>query len=83
MDIGKVIHYYDKISVAVVELMRPLSLQDRVVFRGKSTEFEQVIDSMQIQHRSIERADVGQEVAVKVHERVRCGDRICLPDEES
>ncbi len=81
MDIGRVIHYYDKISVAVVALMRPLSLQDHVAFRGRNTEFEQIIDSMQINHQSIEHGDAGQEVAVKVAERVRCGDRICTPDE--
>jgi U32 family peptidase len=82
VDIGKVIHYYDKISVAVVELMHPLSLQDRVVFRGRTTEFEQMIGSMQVDHKSIQHGDAGQEIAVKVDERVRCGDRICFPDDE-
>ena len=83
MDIGKVVHYYGKISVAVVELLRPLNLQDRVIFRGKNTEFEQVVDSMQIDYKNIERAEGGQEVAVKVHGRVRCGDRICLPEDDA
>ncbi len=81
MDIGTVIHYYDKISVAVVKLDQALHLNDRVLFRGRTTEFEQDIDSMQIQHQSIQSANGGQEVAVKVKERVRCGDTVCTPEE--
>jgi hypothetical protein len=51
------------------------------VFRGRSTEFEQDVGSMQIQHQNIEAADGGQEIAVKVIEKVHCGDRMCTPDE--
>ena len=77
MEIGKVVHYYNKLSVAVVELKEPLKLSDHVAFVGRTTDFDQAIDSMQINHENIESAKAGQEVAVKVKDRVRCGDKLC------
>lgn len=82
MEIGKVIHFYDKISVAVVELMKPLHVNDRVVFRGHTTEFEQEVGSLQIDHQNLEMAGIGQQVAIKVEDRVRCGDKVLAPEDD-
>ena len=74
--LGTVTHYFRKLSVAVLDLKEPLTVQDLVAFRGATTDFEQEIKSMQLDHQSIDVGGVGQEVAVKVMDKVRVGDAI-------
>lgn len=73
-EIGKVTHYYGKVSVAVVELAAPLQVGDRVAFRGATTDFEQEIKSIQIEHQNVQRAEAEQLIGVKVDDKVRAGD---------
>ena len=75
-EIGTVVNYYGKISVAVVDLRETLKVYDHVAFRGATTDFEQTINSMQLDHQDIEIVGVGKEVAIKVKERVRAGDKL-------
>jgi len=79
--IGEIVHYYHKISVAVIKLNRPLQLGDKVQFLGAHTDFLQEIRSMQIEHETVEDAQAGDEVAVKVDQRVRRGDTAFLHTE--
>ncbi len=71
MEVGRVTHFFTKISVAVVELKAPLAVGDRIVIKGPLTDFEQVVDSMQIEHKNVTRAEAGQSVGLKVAQRVR------------
>ncbi|MEM2225745.1 MAG: translation elongation factor-like protein [Candidatus Bathyarchaeia archaeon] len=73
-EIGRVTNFYSKIGVAVIELLAPLNVGDRILFRGKNTNFEQIAESMQIEHKPVQRAEAGQSVGLKVRERVRPGD---------
>ncbi len=68
--IGRVIHYFDRINVAVVELVEPLKTGDTVHFLGPSCDFAQKIDSMQIDHQPVTEAGPGKEVALKVNQTV-------------
>jgi len=72
--VGCVTHYYTKIGVGIVKLDNPVKLGDRVHFRGVTTDFEQVIDDMQFDHKVVEEGKRGQEVGIKVKEKVREGD---------
>ena len=74
--IGKVVHYFAKINVAVVELESELKIGDSVHFEGAHTDFDQEIDSMQVEHEVVEQGPAGGEVAIKVKERVRTGDTL-------
>ena len=74
--LGTVTHYFGKLAVAVLDLKAPLTVKDLVAFRGATTNFEQEIESIQVDHQSIEVGGVGQEVAVKVKDKVRVGDTI-------
>ncbi len=74
--IGEVTHFYDRISVAVLVLKDTLRVGDTVHFLGRSTDFQQTVKSLQIEHESIESAGAGQEVALLVERRVRRGDKI-------
>jgi len=66
IEIGHVIHFFSKINVAVVELMLPLAVGDRILVKGPSTDFEQIVESMQIEGKSIPRAEGGQSIGLKV-----------------
>ena len=66
IEIGNVKHFFSKISVAVVELMLPLSVGDRILVKGPSTDFEQTVESMQIEGKAIPRAEGGQSIGLKV-----------------
>ena len=74
--VGMVTHFFDRISVAVIQLSAPIRIGDRLQFLGRTTEFEQQVTSMQIEHEYINEAAAGQEVALKVIERVRSKDMV-------
>jgi translation elongation factor EF-1alpha len=71
VEIGHITHFFSKISVAVVELKAPLSVGDTIVVKGPNTDYEQIVDSMQIEHNNVQRAEKGQSVGLKVAQRVR------------
>lgn len=75
-EIGKVTHYFSKISVGVIELSGELKVGDRIKFQGATTDFEQEVESMQIEGENVEEAGPGESVGLKVKERVREGDII-------
>jgi putative protease len=72
--IGNVTNFYSKISVAVVQLSSPVNVGDKILIKGDTTNFEQAIESMQIEHQNIPRAEAGQSIGLKVKDRVRPGD---------
>lgn len=74
--IGKIIHYFDKIQVAVVELSDALKIGDTIRIVGGDVDFEQVVESMQVDHKEIDKAKKGDEVGMKVSEAVRDGYRV-------
>ncbi len=76
--IGKIVHYFDKISVAIIELSSVLKVGDRVHIKGHSTDFEQDISSIQIEHEDMKKAKKGDAIGVKVDEKVREGDEVYL-----
>jgi putative protease len=76
--IGTVIHYWNRLNVAGVELTDSLRMDDWVQFRGATTDFQQRITSMQLNHRFIHEAHTGQQIGVLVADRVRAGDTVFL-----
>jgi len=71
VEVGHVTHFFTKINVAVVELSATLAVGDTILIKGPTTDFEQVVESMQIEHENIERAEAGQSIGLKVEQRVR------------
>jgi len=74
--VGNVTHYFARIGVAVVELTDTLSVGDRILFQGSTTDFEQTVASMEIEHENITTARGGQSIGLKVEQRVREADRV-------
>jgi len=70
--IGRVVHYFSNIGVAVVKLSTGLSLGDEIrIVGGKNTDFNQEVESMEVDHKKIKKAKAKDEVGLKVKERVR------------
>lgn len=75
--IGKVIHYFSHIGVAVVKLSGALSVGDSIrIVGGENTDFTQTIDSMEIEHEKVKTAKKGDSVGLKVKEKVREGYKV-------
>ena len=76
VEVGRVSHYFAKISVAVIELNAPLAVGDRILIKGSTTDLEQVVESLQIEHANVQRAEAGQSIGLKLNDRVRENDTV-------
>lgn len=74
--IGAVTHYYSNLNVAIVKFKESVKVGDEIHFKGATTDFVEKIDSMQYDHKDIATAKKGQEVGIKVSEKVREGDEV-------
>ncbi len=73
--IGKVTHFFGKISVAIVELTDDsLAVGDTVHIKGHTTDLTQKVESMQIEHQNIPKAEKGQTIGLKVSAHVHEND---------
>ena len=81
--IGKVTHYYNHINVAVLKLDEQLKLGDMIHILGHTTDFEQRINSMEVEHHPVVWVKPGDDVAIKVNEAVREHDTVYRVVEES
>jgi len=70
-EVGRVSHYFPKINVAIVEVTAPIAVGDTIRIKGPTTDFEQTVKSMEIEHKKIVRAKPGDSIGLKVEERVR------------
>jgi translation initiation factor IF-2 len=76
--IGQVTHYFNHIGVAVLQLNGELKVGDTVRFVGHAHEFTQTVTSMEIEHKKVDSAGPGQEVALKTAEPVHKGDTLFI-----
>ncbi|MBE9482728.1 MAG: translation elongation factor-like protein [Chloroflexi bacterium] len=74
--IGNISDFFAKPVVAGIELTGTLKLGDKIHFKGHTTDFEQIVESMQIDNVDVKEAKAGDSVGIKVSERVRRGDII-------
>ena len=74
--VGKVTHYFGKLGVAVVDLTAPLKVGDKISIESEAHQFEQTVDSIQVEHASIQEASAGQSVGLKVKEKDHPGNRV-------
>lgn len=76
VEIGRITHFFSRINVAVIELKGPLKVGDTIVIKGPTTDSQQVVDSMQIEHQNVQTALAGQSIGMKVVQRVRETDTV-------
>ena len=75
-EIGEVMTYYANIGVAAVELSGGIKVGDTIIFRGITTDMEHKVDSMQIEHESVQEAKAGDQIGIKISGKVRKNDRV-------
>ncbi len=77
-EIGKVTHFFGKISVAVIKLNKGLKIGDKISIEGHDNVVELVVDSMQVEHKPIEKAKKGDAVGLKTSGSVKENDKVYL-----
>jgi len=75
-EVGKVSHFFNNISVAIVKAGKAIAKGDELHFKGATSDFTQKVESMQIEKKEIEKAKKGNEFGMKVDDRVREGDTV-------
>jgi translation elongation factor EF-1alpha len=80
--VGEVVKFFSKIGVAAIKVTEgTIRVGDRVKFKGNSTDFEDQIQSMQIDNQPVEKAEAGQMIGIKVKDRVREQDVVFKIDD--
>ncbi len=74
--IGKVVHYYDKIGVAIIDLAGDLKLGDTVTFKKGEEEKTETIESIQIERSAVDSAKKGDVVGIRVNEPLKEGTEV-------
>ena len=76
--VGVVTHYYGNLSVAIVKFNQNISIGKNLSFLGSTTDFSQIINSMELDRKSVTMAQKGKEIGIKVNKKVREGDKVYL-----
>jgi translation initiation factor IF-2 len=75
--IGKVMDYFGKIGVAGIQVtVGSLNVGDTIRITGHTTNLTQVVESIQLEHQSVQRAEPGQTVGIRIKDKVRKGDSV-------
>src|SRR2546430_9849399 len=75
--VGTVTHFFKGPSVAIVRLSEgEVAVGDELHFHGHTSDFTEKVGSMEVDHVKVQRATVGQEVAIQVVQRARPGDQV-------
>ena len=77
--IGKVVHYYDKLGVAIIDLSSGgLKVGDELKFKRGEEEFSQKLESLQVDHLDVESVKKGDSFGVKVDKPTKVGTEVFL-----
>ena len=74
--IGIVTHFYNKIKVAIFKFKKPLKAGSKIRIKGATTNFEEILKSIQIDHKNVSVAPKGKLIGIKVSKRARVGDLV-------
>ena len=75
--VGEVTHYFSSISVAVLKLSGTLKVGDTIrIVGGVDTDFEQKVDSMEVDHKKVKQGKSKDDIGLKVDEKVREGYKV-------
>ncbi|MDH3288037.1 MAG: translation elongation factor-like protein [Betaproteobacteria bacterium] len=71
--IGVVTHYFSHLAVAVIRLDGGATLQvgDRIHIKGHTTDFEQRVDSLQVEHQLVMEVGPADDFGLKVIDHAR------------
>lgn len=70
--LGLITHYFGKVGVGIINLTDgDLKVGDKIHVKGHTSEFEQIVESIQIEHQDVQEAKKGAQAGVKIKEHVR------------
>jgi hypothetical protein len=81
--VGEVVKFFAKPSVAAVVIKEgELIVGNSIKFTGHTTDFIDVIESMEVNNKQVQKAVAGDTIGLKVSDRVRPGDEVfkVIPD---
>ena len=77
--IGKVVHYYDKLGVAIIDLDKGgLKVGDELKFKRGEEEFKQKVESLQVDHKEVDSVKKGDSFGLKVDQPTKVGTQVYL-----
>ena len=76
--LGRVEDYYAHVNVIALVLKSGVRVGDKIHVLGHTTNLEQVLDSMQINHQPVTEARPGDGVGIKINSRARRRDHVFL-----
>lgn len=75
--VGQVADYFAKVGVAGIQVTAGfLGVGDTIHIKGHTTDLTQTVESIQIEHQAVPRAEAGQTIGIRVRDRVRRGDAV-------
>ena len=77
IEIGKITHFFSKPGVAAFTIENSeLKVGDKIHIKGHTTDIEQIVESIQIEHANVQKAGKGESVGIKVKDKVREHDAV-------
>ena len=74
--IGKVAHYFGHIGVAVIDLSDKLKVGETIRIVGGEIDFNQEVESMEVEHQKVNEAKKGDSVGLKIDQKVHEGYKV-------
>lgn len=75
-EIGEISNYFAHVNAIAIKLKGPLKIGDTIHVKGGDTDFEQVIESMQIDRKDVKSAKKGDEVGILIKDKARKGYKV-------
>lgn len=75
-EVGVVMHFFDRVSVAAIELSGSLATGDTIHIKGNTTDVTCTVDSMQIEHDSVKKAKKGDSIGIRIEGKAREHDKV-------
>jgi Translation initiation factor 2 (IF-2; GTPase) len=78
-EVGMIDHYYNRHHIAGIYVENGrLKVGDRIHIKGHTTDTEETVQSMQVEHIDVREVGRGAHVGVPVHDKVRMHDRVFI-----
>jgi putative protease len=78
--VGKIIHYYGKLGVVIIELSETLEVGKTIHIKGAHDDFTQEVKELQYEHQAITAGKAGQQVGLKVDQKIHENDEVYLAE---
>ncbi len=76
VEVGRVFNFFEKIMVAAIEINGDIKLGNTLRFVGAGHDFTEVVDSMQVDGKNVERAKKGDKIGIKISEKINKGAKV-------